>query len=264
MRNVRRKDGEAGALATIEKAEPMDEPPTTSPFDARREERPASSKRSRGRLWAQLLLTMLLILVALGYIISQQSPDLLLRVIATFTPPTAIPTATAIPTPTPSQQQLAAILRVRPLRLPTLSPGSPCPVTPTQTLGPNVGDAIGDGPVYLYSTRSTVFFPPTQSGDAQEWVSGALLFLIKPGVEGAVLVRGHQVDGPVEVRFGKGDAPDADLVFTAPAQARLSTDDAWSIFFSDIRLREAGCYAVQVDSEAASSVIIFRAAQEQG
>ncbi len=87
----------------------------------------------------------------------------------------------------------------------------------------DIGAEVGDGPVYLYSVQSIVFFRPTQSSDEQGWVAGELWFLIKPGVEGAVLVRGHQVDGPNEVRFGEGDAPDPELVFKAPAQARLPT-----------------------------------------
>jgi hypothetical protein len=259
MRNVRRKDGEAGALATIEKAEPMDEPPTTSPFDARREERPASSKRSRGRLWAQLLLTMLLILVALGYIITQQSPDLVSRATAAITPPTPTPSPTATPVP------LSTILRARPLRLPTLSPGSASPVTSARTVNTDIAEVAGDGPVYLVTGGQAIQFPFAQSANSQGWAKqDRVWFLIHPGVGGDVLVRGHQVDGPNEVRFGEGDTPDAELVFQAPAQARLATDDTWSVFFSTMRLREPGCNAVQVDSEAASSIIVFRAAQEQG
>jgi hypothetical protein len=87
-----------------------------------------------------------------------------------------------------------------------------------------------------------------------------LWLLIKPGVEGAVLVRGHQVDGSNEIRFGQGDAPARALRRPAPGQAHpdgISTP--WTIEFADIRLREAGCYAIQIDSEAASSVIVFRA-----
>jgi hypothetical protein len=91
-----------------------------------------------------------------------------------------------------------------------------------------------------------------------------VIFLIRPGVEGDVLVRGHQVDGPNEVRFGQGDTPAAELVFKAPAQARIITDEDWSISFNTMRLHEAGCYAIQVDSEAASSVITFRAEPQQG
>jgi hypothetical protein len=203
---------------------------------------------------------MLLVIVApLGYLISQQSPDLLPHIVARYTPPTPTPIPTATPIP------LATILRARPLRLPMLSPGSVCPVTPAQPIDADIGAEVGDGPVYLYSMQSTVFFRPTQSGGAQSWVAGQLGLLIKPGVEGAVLVRGHQVDGPNETRFGQGDAPDAELVFKAPAQAHPDgISNPWTIEFAGMRLREAGCYAIQIDSETSSGVIVFRAEPQQG
>ncbi len=94
----------------------MDEPPTTAPLDAPSEEAPAILRRSAGKWWLRLLVILLVILAPLGYIISQQSPDLLPSVVATFTPPTPTPIPTATPIP------LATILRARPLRLPTLSP----------------------------------------------------------------------------------------------------------------------------------------------
>jgi hypothetical protein len=232
----------------------VDEPPTTAPLDAPAAEVPAILRRSAGRWWLRLLVMLLVILAPLGYLISQQSPDLLPNVVATFTPPTPTPIPTASPIP------LSTILRARPLRLPTLSPGSACPVTPALTVNPEIAEAAGDGPVYLVTGGYAIQFPFVQSVNSQGWAKqDRVWFLIRPGVEGDVLARGHQVDGPNEVRFGEEDVPAAELVFKAPAQARLFPDDSWSVFFSAMRLQEAGCYAIQVDSEAASSVIVFRA-----
>jgi hypothetical protein len=201
---------------------------------------------------------MLLVIVApLGYLISRQSPDLLPDVVATFTPPTPTPVPTATPIP------LSTILRARPLRLPTLSPGSACPVTPAREVNPGITEVAGDGPIYLVTGGQALQFPFAQNTNPQEWAKqDRAWFLIRPGVVGDVLVRGRQLDGPNEMRFGDGDTPDAELVFKAPAQARLSNDDTWSVSFNTMRLREAGCYAIQVDSEAASSVIVFLAVQE--
>ncbi len=232
----------------------MDDQSSTSPLEAPPAWESARIRRSRRALWTRLLLILAVIVAPLVYIIGEQSPDLLPSVVATFTPPTPTPIPTATPVP------LSTILRARPLRLPTLSPGSACPVTPSHIIDADIGAEVGDGPVYLYSVQSTVFFRPTQSGGAQGWVAGQLWLLIKPGVEGAVLVRGHQVGGPNEIRFGQGDAPDPELVFKAPAQAHPDgISNPWTVEFADIRLREAGCYAIQIDSEAASSVIVFRA-----
>jgi hypothetical protein len=235
----------------------MDETPTTAPLDAPAEEAPAILRRSASRWWLRLLVILLVILAPLGYLISKQPPDLLPNVVATFTPPTPIPTATPIP--------LATILRARLLRLPTLSPGSACPVTPAYEVSPGIAEAAGDGPVYLVDPQETTFFPFTQSANPQGWAKqDSVVFLIRPGVGGDVLVRGHQVDGSNEGRFGEGDTPAAELIFKAPAQARIITDDDWSISFNTMRLREAGCYAIQIDSEATSSVIVFHAKPQYG
>jgi hypothetical protein len=232
----------------------MDEPPTTAPLDAPAEEAPVILRRSADRWWLRLLVILLVILAPLGYLISQQSPDLLANVVATFTPPTPTPVPTATPIP------LSTILRARSLHLPTLPSGSACPVTPAREVNPDITEVAGDGPVYLVTGGQALQFPFTQNTSTVEWAKqDRVWFLIRPGVEGDVLVRGHQLDGPNEVRFGDSDIPDMELVFKAPAQARLFPDNAWSISFNTMRLREAGCYAIQVDSETASSVIVFRA-----
>lgn len=119
--------------------------------------------------------------------------------------------------------------------------------------------------MYLVTGGLAIQFPFALSANSQEWAKqDRVWFLIRPGVSGDVLVRGHQVDGSNEVRFGEGDTPAAELIFKAPAQARIITDEDWSISFNTMRLREAGCYAIQIDSEAASNIIVFRAEPQQG
>ena len=119
--------------------------------------------------------------------------------------------------------------------------------------------------MYLVDPHETIFFLFAQTANSQVWAAqDGVIFLVRPGVEGDVLVRGHQVDGPNDVRFGRGNEPDAELIFKTPAQARLSTDNDWSVSFNTMRLRQSGCYAIQVDSETASSVIVFSAEPQQG
>jgi hypothetical protein len=56
-----------------------------------------------------------------------------------------------------------------------------------------------------------------------------------------------------------------ELFFRAPAQAHPDNLPNWTIaLYQVIRLRAAGCYAIQVDSETASDVIVFRAEPQQG
>jgi hypothetical protein len=79
------------------------------------------------------------------------------------------------------------------------------------------------------------------------------------------LVRGQQLDGPNEVRFGEGDAPDTELLSDVPGQVHPDVmSNPWTLDFAVMRLRAAGCYAIQVDGEAANSVIVFRAEPQQG
>ncbi len=237
----------------------MDEPPPASPLGDDHTGYPIIPVRSPGRRWARLLVIALVFVTPLAYIVSQQSPELLPRVVVALIPPTVTPTATATPVP------LVSILRARPLRLPTLPSGSACSATSSHFIDIANGDAVGDGPVYLYSAHSSVFSRPVQSSSAQWGLAGQLWFLIKPGVQGEVLVRGHQVDGPHEVRFGAGDPPAMELIFTAPAQAHPGDiSNPWTIEFADVRLPGAGCYAIQIDSETATSVIIFHAEPQQG
>jgi hypothetical protein len=229
----------------------MDEPPTTAPLDAPAEEAPAILQRSAGRRWGRLLVILLVILAPLGYLISQQSPNLLSHVSALFRP-------TATPT-TMSPQALAMKLRARPLRLPSLPAGSICPVTRSHTVNFNFTVA-GDGPVYLFSPEELLLYTPARSTDRQGWGASQITFLVSPGTNNIALIRGHQLDGPSEVGFGKGDPPDTELVVTAPAQAHPEDlSNQWTQAFEIIRLRETGCYAIQIDSEATSSVVIFRA-----
>jgi hypothetical protein len=220
----------------------MEEPPAISPLEGRGEEAQVGGRRSRSGLWARLLLTLAVVLAPLGYLISQQSPDLLPKLGAALLPPTATPT-------TVSAQALAMMLRARPLRLTPLSAGSSCPVTRPHVVNFDYSVA-GDGPVYLLDPEELLLYAPAPSTGAQGWGASQIMFLVSPGVNGVALVRGQQLDGPNEVRFGKGDAPDTELVVRAPAQAHPDdVSNPWTESFEIIRLRAAGCYAIQIDSE---------------
>ena len=77
-----------------------------------------------------------------------------------------------------------------------------------------------------------------------------------PAHPGPFLVRGRQLDGPRQLRFGEGPQPDAELLLSAGGTAR-SPDSDWFNWPSYSRLRGAGCYAYQIDSASGSQVIVF-------
>ena len=133
---------------------------------------------------------------------------------------------TAAPTPTaPAVYATAAAetavwqtLRQRPLHMPTGTLGTPCPTAHGHLLATGEGIAVGSGPVYalLGQLQSTGADQRQRQGilqyvDAQAYGTGAsgwggmkVLWVIDVHYSGLVLIRGHQVDGPHDVRFNGG------------------------------------------------------------
>jgi hypothetical protein len=127
------------------------------------------------------------------------------------------------------------------LKLPTLQPGSVCPVSTQQDFATQPGHKLpgygfGPGPVFL-------------SGQTQ-WFSGVYaLLLVSPAYSGKVLVRGHQLDGSNGMPFS-GQQGDGNLTIApgSPGQWR-----SWGGPVSGA----AGCYGLQVDGDGFSEIIVF-------
>src|SRR5579859_1171726 len=145
-------------------------------------------------------------------------------------------------------------LRGRPLHVPGLLPGAPCPVTPGQVVTPGFGPALGAGPVYAVGLGTAGVRDVDDSIFPAPWGGQKVLWIADPGDPGPVLIRGHQLDGPNEVRFGGGAAPAAELQLQAGAPGGAP---AWSNWPSYTRVRGPGCYAYQVDGPGFSEVIPF-------
>ena len=108
-----------------------------------------------------------------------------------------------------------------------------------------------------------MYFASAQPQSAPGWRAGQLPLAVHNSLHGLVLVRGRQLDGPHEIRFGLGEMPNTELLFRTPADSRINLDQSSLPFtFDTIRLFEPGCYAIQVDSEQGSDVIVFRAASQ--
>ena len=148
------------------------------------------------------------------------------------------------------------------LDLPTLSAGAACPVSPQQVahnLSAEFGNgpAVGTGPIYaLMGEMQGGALPYSQSHPTDPWQSSKVLWMAKPEVSGTVLVRGRQIDGPIDgpnwILFGMGDAPEAVL------QWEIAPQSGWASLPSEIRIRAPGCYGYQVDSQRASAMIVFQ------
>jgi len=155
-------------------------------------------------------------------------------------------------------------LRGRPLDLPTLAPGEPCPTTVGRDVS-NFRAALGDGPIYPVglSYDAVLQFGYTGEFLGSEWGGTKVLWLSSASYEGPALIRGHQIDGPNELRFDRGSPPPTEL--QCPLEGSATSPDqepGWREVPSFTRVRAPGCYAYQVDGLDFTEVIVFRAETE--
>ena len=148
----------------------------------------------------------------------------------------------------------------------TLPAGATCPVS-SQQIAHNLsaefgyGPAVGSGPIYALmgemqggALRYSQSYSQAHYKDG--WADSKVLWMAKPEVRGTILVRGQQIDGPIDrgnwIGFGMGDVPEVVLLWEVASQ------NGWASLPSETRIRAPGCYAYQVDSQKGSEVIVFR------
>ncbi len=171
---------------------------------------------------------------------------------------TTLHNATADPT---ASAEVWAGLEQRPVQVPTLAPGSSCPTAYGHAISPSFGLGLGDGPVYPVGLGSAglLQYAPPANFDSHDWGGMKILWAVDtPSYGGVVLIRGHQVDGPNELRFEHGDVPPTELRVTPYP----GTPEGWTGQPSYTRVRVPGCYAYQVDGITFSKHIIFQAVAE--
>ncbi len=133
-----------------------------------------------------------------------------------------------------------------------------CPRGQASIVNPAFGEAIGAGPAYAVGLGldATLNFvkPATNNQFAgSDWGGQKVLWVVSPAYPGPILIRGHQVNGPDEIRFDAGINPPNELHI----EASLNSD--WRSQPSFTRLRAAGCYEYQVDGLGFSEWITFKA-----
>lgn len=155
----------------------------------------------------------------------------------------------------------------RPLQLPKLAPGAPCPVSQPDPdvdfSAYGIAPGLGDGPAYPVGFASgTLRLAPAANFGSKAWGGQKVLWFVLPSYTGPVLIRGGRLDAPGLVRFERGNVPPEELLITRttaipggvtpPAEARYRP--------SYTRVKGPGCYAYQVDGIGFSDVVVFRAA----
>ena len=165
---------------------------------------------------------------------------------------TSAPSPTA--TPATPEDRIWAQLEQRPVTVPRLAGGATCPITPYQAVPPppNTGpDSLdftgrGDGPVYLEvgGVSGILFYAAPSFWHSQDWGGGNANFAEHAPNNNYVLIRGHQLDGPNELRIGEGVIP--------PLEYRLDPypspqPTGWIGAGVYPRVHAPGCYAFQID-----------------
>jgi hypothetical protein len=121
------------------------------------------------------------------------------------------------------------------------------------------GPAVGSGPVYPLMGEmqdgSLQYSVSRSRSNKDGWAAYKVLWMAKPEVQGPLLIRGHQLDGPNAVGFGQAVDPDSELKLLAPEHHGTT---AWSDWPSETRVRAPGCYAYQVDDPKGSEIVVFQ------
>lgn len=145
----------------------------------------------------------------------------------------------------------------RPLHIPTIAPGSPCPLTPPSgdiaavAARGLVGTAFGPGPVYpgfgFAQTAILRFHYPALPESLEYgtgWSGQKVMWILAARYGGPALVRGRQLDGTLPLRIdGKAERR---LIGSGGAPSSTS-------------FRAPGCYGYQIDGLRFSYVIVFQA-----
>jgi hypothetical protein len=152
----------------------------------------------------------------------------------------------------------------RPLRVPRIGVGAPCPASIRRTNAPLavsvvISHVFGPGPAYptlddsLGHAGAVMVWGPNEPPYIG-WAGTKVLWAV-PTYPGPILVRGRQLDGPGKVGFDLGPGWSERV----SAEIRLSHGPIYGLRPAATFVRTPGCYAYQVDTPSRSYRIVFEA-----
>lgn len=155
-----------------------------------------------------------------------------------------------------------ARLAQRPLRLPTVAAGAPCPRGPvTAGAVPDFPRVGGAGPIYVSGWDADGLHALRGRSPATDgWYYVKQLWIAIPDYRDPALVRGRRLDGAGELRFADSFGPG---VVTPEMARRLGEPHGTGptggmrIWGGYTLLATPGCYAYQVDGTSFSEVVVF-------
>jgi hypothetical protein len=149
-----------------------------------------------------------------------------------------------------------AELRTRRLRVPQTEPGQGCPKPEVNLHLEGVGPAVNAGPV-----AAAVFSENVRLAYADErperWHRAKVLWLVRADQRQPVIVRGKRVDHRGPVQFSNGLREFRTYPLTGDAESTAPPE--WRDIPSSVRVRERGCYALQVDGPDFQSIFVVPA-----
>ena len=161
-------------------------------------------------------------------------------------------------------------LLARPLHIPSIESGGTCPISNPQTRVDfaavyGTGRGLGPGPAYPahYDPRRGLDLdvillrfppPPGYFAEESEWNGWKHVWVVGSAYQGPVLIRGRQLDGGNDVRFGGAVVPSREHRLSARPR-QLAGTFRFERTFS--RVRTPGCYAYQIDGTTFSYVVVF-------
>jgi hypothetical protein len=153
----------------------------------------------------------------------------------------------------------------RPLHLPGIAPGAACPVSRVdrrvdwQRVRFPGSPGVGRGPAYpgVGATNGVLTVTPdVQYGGP--WRGGKVFWYVRPRYRGRVLIRGQRLDGPERLGFNGRRLPARELRIERGVSVSWDDQPPGSRGVpSDVRVRVAGCYGVQIDGTSFSRVVVF-------
>ncbi len=147
----------------------------------------------------------------------------------------------------------------RPLQIPKIEPGVPCPVSRANPrIWGRFAPGLGPGPVapVLLGYHATLRYQPRFQGS--DWGAAKVLWVSAPDYDGPILIRGGRVDGDDGVGFSLGRRLLAELQLP-PGPSLNVNGQGWRNWPSLTRIHAPGCYAYQVDGTDFSLVLVFQA-----
>jgi hypothetical protein len=149
----------------------------------------------------------------------------------------------------------------RPLHLPKLEPGQPCPVSHGRLFSNSQfgGFVLGVGlvqPLIVGPHAASFAVMTFRAVYGRGWYAVKTLWFGRPSYQGPVLIRGRRLDAPGRIVFG--GTPSV-LDPQLPPEPTLNGTGGWREWPGGTWLRSPGCYAWQIDGTDFSTVIVFKA-----